>query len=38
MTDSANPFAAVTSFFENKESGGDNSNVGEKLLKLISDG
>lgn len=38
VTDSANPFAAVTSFFENKESGGDNSNVGEKLLKLISDG
>lgn len=35
--DPANPFAAVTSFFESKENG-DDCSVGEKLLKLIADG
>lgn len=35
--DSSNPFAAVTGFFENK-SNDDGASVGEKLLKLISDG
>lgn len=37
QVDSANPFAAVTSFFENK-SNDDGISVGEKLLKLVSDG
>lgn len=35
--DPTNPFAAVTSFFDNKGNDDGNS-VGEKLLKLISDG
>jgi len=39
IEDNSNPFASVTSFFEKRESSGyDNTNVGEKLLKLISDG
>lgn len=39
IEDTSNPFAAVTSFFENREShSSDNTNVGEKLLKLVSDG
>lgn len=35
--DPANPFAAVTSFFENKGND-DGASVSEKMLKLISDG
>ena len=39
IEDTSNPFASVTSFFENRDSSGnDNTNVGEKLLKLIADG
>ena len=35
--DPANPFAAVTSFFDSRDNG-DGASVGEKLLKLVTDG
>lgn len=37
VIDPMNPFAGVTSYFDNKDSGEDTS-VGEKLLKMINDG
>ncbi|MBQ3330166.1 MAG: DNA translocase FtsK [Ruminococcus sp.] len=37
VEDTANPFASVTDFFDNRDAD-DHSNVSEKVLKLIADG